>query len=156
MKSNIKINLVILFILLSGSSNALAQDQSGERSDNNPVAAQVDSSKPDWPTYAGSPGGGQYSALSQINKDNVKELEQAWVYHSGDVSDGSDGTAKTPLEVNPILANDKLYICTPYNRVIALDPGTGNGSECVSSPWMSSAFLLVSTLDFGTGNGAKC
>ena len=47
------------------------------------------------------------------------------MYHSGDVSDGSDGTAVTPLEVNPILANDKLYICTPFNRIVALDPATG-------------------------------
>jgi len=78
-----------------------------------------------WPSYGGSAGGGQYSSLSQINKDNVEELEVAWVYHSGDVSDGSDGSAVTPLEVNPILANDMLYICTPYNRVVALDSRTG-------------------------------
>jgi len=125
-KRNLKKNLVILIILLSASNNALTQDHSREPSDNNPAAAQVDSAKPDWPSYAGAAGGGQYSPLSQINKDNVKELKQAWVYHSGDVSDGSDGTAKTPLEVNPILANDNLYICTPFNRVVALNPATGS------------------------------
>ncbi len=107
MKTCLKKYVVVLIVLLFHSSNILAQEQA-------------------WPTYAGSSGGGQYSSLQQINKDNVKELEQAWVYHSGDVSDGSDGTAKTPLEVNPILANDKLYICTPFNRVVALDPGTGS------------------------------
>ena len=78
-----------------------------------------------WSAYGGSPGGGQYSPLSQINRHNVEGLKVAWVYHSGDVSDGTDGTAATPLEVNPILANGKLYICTPFNRIVALDPGTG-------------------------------
>ena len=107
MKSYLKSYAVVLVLLLSDSSAVLADKQN-------------------WPTYAGASGGGQYSSLKQINKDNVKELKQAWVYHSGDVSDGSDGTAKTPLEVNPILANDKLYICTPFNRVVALDPETGS------------------------------
>jgi quinoprotein glucose dehydrogenase len=105
-KTYLKNYLLVLVVLLSDSSNVLAEEQG-------------------WPTYAGSPGGSQYSSLSQINKDNVKELSVAWTYHSGDVSDGSDGSAKTPLEVNPILANEKLYICTPYNRVVALDPGSG-------------------------------
>ena len=112
--SYIKNHLVILAFLLGATTNTVAADQ------------LVGASKQDWPSYAGAAGGGQYSSLSQINKDNVKELEQAWVYHSGDVSDGADGTAKTPLEVNPILANDMLYICTPFNRVVALDPGTGS------------------------------
>ena len=78
-----------------------------------------------WPAYGGSPGGGQYSPFDLINRQNVEGLTVAWVYNSGDVSDGTDGTAVTPLEVNPILANGRLYICTPFNRIVALDPGTG-------------------------------
>ena len=101
-KHHIKNYVVIFVILLTGNSSLYG-----------------------WPTYGGSPGGGQYSPLSQINRHNVEGLKVAWVYHSGDVSDGSDGTATTPLEVNPILANGKLYICTPFNRIVALDPGTG-------------------------------
>lgn len=115
----------LCIFLLIANSNTLAQEQVREQSDSNPGDAQAGSNLQGWPTYAGASGGGQYSSLSQVNKDNVKELEVAWVFNSGDVSDGSDGTAKTPLEVNPILANDKLYICTPYNRVVALDPGSG-------------------------------
>lgn len=77
------------------------------------VMAQTDA---DWPTFGGAPGGGQYSALAQINAGNVARLELAWTHYSGD---------KAWLEVTPIHANNTLYYCTPMNRVIALDPVTG-------------------------------
>jgi quinoprotein glucose dehydrogenase len=70
----------------------------------------------DWPTFGGQPGGGQYSSIGQINRDNVDQLEVAWIRHSGD---------NAWMEVTPIHANNTLYYCTPMNRVIALDPSTG-------------------------------
>ncbi len=70
----------------------------------------------DWPTFGGAPGGGQYSALDQIDASNVDRLELAWTHYSGD---------KAWLQVTPIHANNTLYYCTPMNRVIALDPVTG-------------------------------
>ena len=70
----------------------------------------------DWPTFGGQPEGAQYSALAQINRGNVAELEVAWTHHSGDMA---------WLEVTPIHANNTLYYCTPMNRVIALDPTSG-------------------------------
>ena len=70
----------------------------------------------DWPTFGGQPGGGQYSPLDQIDRSNVGQLEPAWIHHSGDMA---------WLEVTPIHANEMLYYCTPMNRVIALDPATG-------------------------------
>ncbi|NKB35770.1 MAG: PQQ-binding-like beta-propeller repeat protein [Gammaproteobacteria bacterium] len=121
MKNRIKTILIIPAILLVASSLTMAQELAA----NLPADVSADNPVQNWSSYGGSPGGGQYSALNQINRQNVSKLEQAWVYHSGDVSDGADGTAKTPLEVNPILANDKLYICTPFNRIVALDPGNG-------------------------------
>lgn len=39
----------------------------------------------DWSTYLGDPGRRHYSELVQINRDNVHELEVAWVYDSGEV-----------------------------------------------------------------------
>jgi quinoprotein glucose dehydrogenase len=70
----------------------------------------------DWPHFGGSAGGGQYSALDQINVSNVSRLEVAWTHYSGD---------KAWLQATPIHANDTLYYCTPMNRVIALDPVSG-------------------------------
>ncbi len=70
----------------------------------------------DWPTFGGPPGGTQHSPLMQINTSNVVDLEVAWVHRSSDHS---------WLEVTPIHANDMLYYCTPMNRVIALNPTSG-------------------------------
>lgn len=79
----------------------------------------------DWPYYAGNAGGSRYSALAQINKTNVSRLRIAWVYHTGDVSDGNDGRPKSEFEATPIVVNGIMYFSTPFNRVIALDPETG-------------------------------
>ncbi len=78
----------------------------------------------DWPNYGNDPGGSQYSPLSQINRKNVRKLRQVWEHRSGDVID-EPGLAGTNYEVTPIHANDRLYYCTPLNKVFALDPGTG-------------------------------
>ena len=78
-----------------------------------------------WPYYGGDAGGSRYSRLTQINRGNVSQLQVAWEYHTGDVSDGSDGRAKTEFETTPIVAGGTMYLTTPFNRVIALDPETG-------------------------------
>jgi quinoprotein glucose dehydrogenase len=79
----------------------------------------------DWPSYGNDPGGMRYSALSQINHDNVTHLKVAWIYHTGDISDGSGGRRRSGFENTPILVDGTLYVTTPFNRVIALDPETG-------------------------------
>lgn len=83
-----------------------------------------------WTHYGGDAGGGQYSSLDQINANNVSDLEVAWQYRSGELerrTEFQNATAK--VQVNPILlpesAGGHLMICTPFNRLIALDPGKG-------------------------------
>ncbi|MDX5592872.1 pyrroloquinoline quinone-dependent dehydrogenase [Pseudovibrio sp. SPO723] len=78
-----------------------------------------------WGQYGGQPGGGQYSEAAEITPANIKDLEQVWVFNTGDFSNGENGTRKTTFEANPIYADGKLFICTPYNRVIAVEPETG-------------------------------
>ena len=75
--------------------------------------------------YGATKGGTRYAPHDQIDRDNVHRLEQAWVYRTGDFSNGGDGNRATTFEANPILADGTLYICTPYNRVVALVPETG-------------------------------
>ncbi len=89
--------------------------------------APVDLSGPtaEWRHYGGDPGGLRYSPLTQITPANVAELELAWSYRHGDVSDGRDGTTRTSFNATPIVAEGSLYFCTGANRVIALDPETG-------------------------------
>ena len=78
-----------------------------------------------WPEYGGDKGGLRYSPLTQITRENVNDLEVAWVHHSGDTSDGSDGTTRTSFNATPILADETLYFCTGFNRVFAVDAETG-------------------------------
>ena len=89
------------------------------------AAEPTDGGIADWTYYGGDPGGSRYSPLTQINKSNVAELKAAWEYHTGDVSDGSDNRRKSEFETTPIVADGTMYLSTPFNRVVALDPETG-------------------------------
>src|SRR5262245_53802556 len=89
------------------------------------VAAPPDGPSAEWPYYGGDAGGSRYSPLTQINQANVAALTVAWEYHTGDVSDGSGGRRPSAFEATPIVANGTLYVTTPFNRVVALDPETG-------------------------------
>ena len=87
----------------------------------------------DWPTYGGQSSGTQYSSLDQINLSNVDNLQIAWEYNTGEISSGTDAVDETVYQVTPILANNKLYLCTPFNKIVALDPTTGK-EEWVYDP----------------------
>src|SRR5262249_45957786 len=81
-----------------------------------------------WRFTEGSAGGGRYSPLADINRDNVKQLKVAWTYRHGDVRDpsGPDRIFRgTAFESTPILVEGRLIFTTPFNRAIALDPETG-------------------------------
>ena len=83
----------------------------------------------DWQHYGGDAGGSHYSSLTQINRDNVGELQSAWTYQTGDIERHPDRRAMSALNVTPILlpesAGQSLVLCSAMNRVIALDPTTG-------------------------------
>ena len=74
----------------------------------------------DWPAYGGTHGAQRYSALTQINRDNVAQLERAWTYRTGDLPEDKWGAETTPLKVG-----DTLYLCSARNVLIALDARTG-------------------------------
>jgi quinoprotein glucose dehydrogenase len=82
-----------------------------------------------WPYYGGDQGGRHYSSATQIDKNNVDDLEVAWIFRSGDMDSYGQEMEKTSTQSTPILlpeaAGESLVYCTPFNRVIALDPGTG-------------------------------
>lgn len=78
-----------------------------------------------WPTYGGDPGGQRYSASDQITKANVAGLHRVWEYHTHALEAKSAAVTRFDFEATPILFEDTLYLDTPYDRVIALDPETG-------------------------------
>jgi len=95
-----------------------------------PVAAQSD-----WPTYGHDLAGTRYSPLNQINPANVSRLQRVWTFHmspdlrgeAGPIAEAMD--AHGPMgrvgEVTPLVANGRMYLTTPYNQVVALEPETG-------------------------------
>lgn len=78
----------------------------------------------DWPAYGGSDSARRFSPLAEITPGNVKQLKRAWVAHTGDLpseqAKGTYGAETTPLKVG-----GSLYLCTPKNIMLALDPATG-------------------------------
>ena len=79
----------------------------------------------DWPAYGRDAGGSRYSPLSQINRNNVKELRAVWTYRTGHLATGNRAAETIQFEATPIMVDETLYLSTPFNRVIALNPQTG-------------------------------
>ena len=71
-----------------------------------------------WSSYGGGPEQIRYSSLTQINRSNVRRLEVAWTYDSGETGG---------LQANPIVVDGVLFTTTPKHRVVALDASTGSG-----------------------------
>ena len=71
----------------------------------------------DWLTYHQSYNGWSYSPLDQINANNVKDLEVAWISVPGHATRG--------LQTMPLVADGVLYYTGSYSRVFALDGATG-------------------------------
>src|SRR5690348_6549069 len=79
-----------------------------------------------WEYWGGDPGGKRFSPLKQITPANVGNLVRAWEFHTGDlISRPSAAMARTKFEATPLFVEDSLVLCTPFDEVIALDPGTG-------------------------------
>jgi len=85
------------------------------------------SAQTDWPMYGHDPGGMRFSPLQQINTGNVNRLERAWTYHTGEmpVTSGARGQRQTAFETTPLVVNGMLYLSTPANRIVALEPESG-------------------------------
>jgi quinoprotein glucose dehydrogenase len=89
------------------------------------AAAGADDGK-GWAYFGGTSGGTRYSAARQIDRTNVAELEVAWRYSTGELKRrGSDLIANSSTQTTPILVDGSLVFCTPFNRIVALDPATG-------------------------------
>src|SRR5262245_23287560 len=83
------------------------------------VFTQTTSSSPrytTWSAYGGTPDQIRYSALKQITRDNVKQLQVAWTYDSGE---------RGGLQTQPIVAAGVLYGYTPTHKAFALRADTG-------------------------------
>ena len=86
-----------------------------------------------WSLPGADEGGGHFSHATQITPDNVTDLEIAWTHRSGDFREGENFigglSGEAPLQsswqATPVLIEDHLYLCTPFNRILAIDAETG-------------------------------
>ena len=69
-----------------------------------------------WSDYGGASDSAQYSALKQINRSNVNQLETAWVYPTGD---------GRKYFFNPLVSGGVMYVLAKNNSIVALDASTG-------------------------------
>lgn len=79
----------------------------------------------DWPAYGGSYSARRYSPLAQITPANVGKLKRAWMIHTGDLPSSKQVRGTYGAENTPLKVGDNLYVCTPKNIVLSLDPVTG-------------------------------
>src|SRR5262249_13082300 len=80
------------------------------------LAAAQNKPEIQWPVYGGQLAQDHYSPLAQINRANVKELQVAWTFDTGE---------KGVFQSSPIIVDGTLYSYTPSQKVIALDAATG-------------------------------
>ncbi len=77
---------------------------------------KAESEPASWLTYAGGYKSQRYTALDQINKQNVTQLRPLWVYQIRQAG---------IIETSPIVVDGVMYMTEPPSTVTALDVRTG-------------------------------
>jgi quinoprotein glucose dehydrogenase len=75
----------------------------------------------DWKVYGGSNEAIRYSSLTQIDTNNITQLQVAWEYHTGD----ADTALHSQIQCNPIIVDGVLFGTSPQLKLVALDAATG-------------------------------
>ena len=78
-----------------------------------------------WPQYGGDQGGQRHSSATQITPVNVGHLHQVWSYSTDAATRHGPALHMSSFENTPILDEGKLFVCSAFQEVSALDPGTG-------------------------------
>src|SRR5687768_10896886 len=74
-----------------------------------------------WAAYAGSKDGSRYSSNTQIDIDNVSQLQVAWTYSTHD----KDTAGRSQNQCNPVMVDGVLYGLSPRLKLFALDAASG-------------------------------
>ena len=88
-----------------------------------PSVGSMEIKASDWTDWGQGPAGQRFAAVEQISRNNVDKLAVAWTARTGDVPQSTGSGAEdqnTPQQIG-----DRLYVCTAYGKVLALDVDTG-------------------------------
>ncbi|NND05654.1 MAG: PQQ-binding-like beta-propeller repeat protein [Saprospiraceae bacterium] len=75
-----------------------------------------------WQVYKGGPDANNYSALDQINRSNVKDLEVAWTFYP---DDEPTDFQFWKYECNPIVVDTLMFITSAWRQLYAINAATG-------------------------------
>jgi quinoprotein glucose dehydrogenase len=89
------------------------------------ISISADRAPVDWPFWGGDPGSAHYSKLADINTGNVSKLRPAWTWKTGETELKEYGTRPGMFENTPVVIDNVMYVTSPYNKVVALDPEKG-------------------------------
>ena len=70
-----------------------------------------------WSVYRGNAESNAWSALDQVNTQNVNQLQVAWTFHTGD--------SGYSIQCNPIIIDGVMYATSPALKVLSLNAATG-------------------------------
>ena len=71
----------------------------------------------DWLRSHGNHSSNRFSDLKQINLSNISKLDVAWIYEFDEI--------KRDIQANPIFADNKIFMPTTSNEIIALNYKNG-------------------------------
>ena len=77
----------------------------------------------EWKTYGNNPGYTRFSTSAQITPDNIAKLKPAWNIQTG--NDDDQMILVRSFANTPLMINGSLFVCTPDEDILALDPETG-------------------------------
>jgi glucose dehydrogenase len=110
--------LVTALLGVAGLLAGCAEESKPAAQTTAPKAVSLDgASDANWATYHGSWRSYHFSALDQINSNNVQKLDVAWTHDPGRDTRG--------LQSMPLAQDGILYYSGSYSRLFALDGATG-------------------------------
>ena len=123
-----------------------------------PESSVIKSEDVDWFRSNGGNYSSKYSSLKQININNAKDLELAWIYSNYNLSEQTADIVRT----NPIYTNGWLFTSTLKNEIACFNAGTGDIKWKVQLPgtvakrgltWEKSENFSKSRILVPTSNG---
>ena len=94
---------------VSGNALAAGMAQAAGSTGDDEVLAQLVRNQANWSMQEGNYQGWRYSPLSQINRDNVKNLSVAWQFSTGQLR-GHEGSA--------LVIGNRMYLQTPHPDIL--------------------------------------
>jgi len=104
----------------------------------------TEATQKDWPHYGGNYKAWRYSGLTQINKENVKDLQVLWQLETG---------MHDAFETSPIVVNGIMYVSTPWNHIMAVDARSGAVLWRYAQPLPKSLPLCCGAVNRGVAVG---